>query len=284
MAERSGVVGGQRRQEGAAARSYAAVVLQMPASLKGSHFVCSGATPRHRAVGQTGPVSATGRAIRATVFALVTVGLGVIAHALAMGGSPGPAELLPIVAVVTLLVGPLTRQERGPGALLTLVLITQTALHVAFGVQMAAGPSATTWWCGNGSSGTSGTAMAHTMALGGGAPGPMLRPAGLVAMLTGGSAWMLAGHVVAALAVAGWLRAGEQAVFGLARALATRSALGVSSAARRVRHALAAASCRPSVPSVPTSSPRARSVAAPLRLRAQRAGFAVCRRGPPLPA
>lgn len=134
--------------------------------------------------------------LRASVFAIVATGVGVVAH-LAGGGALPPAGLLSAVLMLAALgATPLADRERGPGTLLLGCAVVQLGLHVALAGSMHD---------------MHGSAHGPAMP----APGGALVPAG----------WMLLAHVLATLLVAGGLRLGERALWAAARCLAAVVAL-----------------------------------------------------------
>ncbi len=182
------------------------------------------------------------------MLAGLTVGLAVGAHGVSTGTGPS----LPVTAVGFLLtcrVGwGVTARQVSPARLVGLVLAIQVCLHVAFAMSASGG--------------------AHHY------PPPAAGAAlvsghGRVELLHGGLP-MIAGHVLAALFLAGWLATGERLLWRAARGAASVA----RRAARRLRRRTAAfppSAFRPP-PAVSPHPPAARLL--PLR-------HAIARRGPP---
>lgn len=136
-----------------------------------------------------GDRSGTGTGARATVFAGSTVVLGVVAHVLGGGAAPGLGLVLFLTAVCAVLwAGVAGAVEQTLPRLLAGVVAVQVALHVAL--------------LGHGHTGHAamhGAGHAHGLTLS-----------------------ALAGHLVASLLLAWWLRLGEQAVWSATRRLVCR--------------------------------------------------------------
>lgn len=179
----------------------------------------------------------TGAGARATVFAGSSVALGVVAHVLTGGPAPALGAVLFLVVVCGLLwAGVAGAVEQTLPRLLAGVVAVQVGLHVAL-------------------LGQEHGHHAHAAVMAGAAPGHGLTLSAL------------AGHLLASLLLAGWLRGGERAVWSAVRRLADRLLL----APPRPLHVPAI--LRRPEPTGPNTVPPA---ACAVRLPA--------RRGPPVPA
>ncbi|MEX5632821.1 hypothetical protein [Parafrankia sp. FMc2] len=186
------------------------------------------------------------------MLAGLTVGLAVGAHEVSTGTGPS----LPVTAVGFLLtcrVGwGVTARRVSPARLVGLVLAIQVCLHVAFAMS-AAGHAH------HPASPAPGTALA--------VPGH-----GRVELFHGGLP-VIAGHVLAALFLAGWLAAGERLLW--------RAARGAASAARRAARRLR---CRPAAFRPSAFRPPPAAFPHPPAVRLLPLRHAIARRGPPRPA
>ena len=131
------------------------------------------------------------RLVRTTAFAVVCLGLGMVAHVFAGGSVPGPAMVAGF-GLAGACAYPLAGRERGPRTILALLSGLQAALHAMFSVAEAGSPVAT---------------LAH----------PAHASAGLAADLG-----MLVTHGWAVVLTTLWLSRGEAALWGLLRRLAVR--------------------------------------------------------------
>ncbi len=168
--------------------------------------------------------------MRAFLFAAVCVLLAAAGHGLAAGRAVPAWALLPALAGTALLGWCGGRRQRGPFAIGGGLLVAQGALHVLFGsVHGASGMRdmhsmrgmqgmPTTHGMQHGMSGVHGMGGMHGTHSMGEHGGPQLT-AHLSEMLHASPA-MLAAHVLAAVVCALWLWRGEEALFGLLRALA----------------------------------------------------------------
>ncbi|AXG77485.1 hypothetical protein [Streptomyces paludis] len=205
------------------------------------------------------------RALRAAAFAAVCVTLAAIGHALASGPAgasahaPAPGALWTAFAVTGVVAWLAAGRRRGAGSIGAGLLTVQALLHLILAGALPYGLS------------TSMSTAAHTgMDMSGTTTGA--DPAAVAAAdgLLGGSAAMIAAHVLAALFCALWLARGEAALFRLGRA-----ARALAFAPLR----LLLATVRP--PAAPRR-PRPRA-GAPVahRLRGAVLAHALSRRGPP---
>ncbi|MGW7495790.1 hypothetical protein ACWGKA_16030 [Streptomyces luteogriseus] len=168
------------------------------------------------------------RTIRAAVFAAVCVVLAALGHVMMSGDHVPLSTLLAGWAVTGVAGWCLAGRERGPGLVVAVAVVVQTALHSAFslstptpgapGVDAMDTPSMSH---GMGSMGHGLGSMGHGMSSG--AMEPMSPH---TAHLPGGdsSLGMLAAHLLAALLCGLWLGHGERAVFRLLRAVGSRLA------------------------------------------------------------
>ncbi|MFE9763127.1 hypothetical protein ACFYPC_01125 [Streptomyces sp. NPDC005808] len=218
------------------------------------------------------------RTVRAAMFAAVCVLLAALGHVL-MSGSAVPWWAVAAAAVLTGGLGwCLARRERGLPLVMTVVVVTQGALHSAFSLVQSAGESVTPVTFLGTASGSA--AMGHDMGSMGSMPIDSMNPMDMGNMpadpmahmghgMGGTSGFaMLAAHLVAALLCGLWLGYGERAAFRILRALAGRLA-----APLRLLHALPTPPHRPRVGAVRASSDRA-----PARLLLV---HAITSRGPP---
>ncbi len=189
--------------------------------------------------------SALGRAIRAAVFTVATVALALAAHLLGGGIVPQRHALVAIITVVWVGAFALAGRERGASFLGALVVSTQLALHAVFTVASCALPisgagaaaggradSTAAWakllFCHHGPGSISAAQVAtarSAMGLastdlpastGAGAPAPtgsLLGSVLAVLAQAGPATAMLVMHLLAALAMAWWLRRGERAAW-----------------------------------------------------------------------
>lgn len=181
--------------------------------------------------------------------------LAALAHTLAHGAGPSAAVVGGLVVALTVMLLPLAERERSLAGITATTVGLQVALHIGFSLTAAKPPTATgsgvfagipldRLWC-------------HTAGASTGA-----------SLLSGGA--MLAGHLVAALALAVLLRRGEAALWSLVR-LPRRVLLRLLTLLRPlVPHA------RESMPAWPADRLAA--------LRGTRLRHALVLRGPPLPA
>ncbi|WP_231861469.1 MULTISPECIES: hypothetical protein [Frankia] len=139
----------------------------------------------------------TGRIARATVAALLTVGLAVAAHVLACGRAPAVAVVLVGIVLVLRVCWGVSERRVSMSRLVGLVLAVQGCLHVAFGLSAPAG-------------------HAGHAGIGGGADHAGLAAASPADLVPGGAA-MLGLHLAAALLLAGWLALGERLLWQAAR-------------------------------------------------------------------
>jgi hypothetical protein len=181
------------------------------------------------------PQSCSGRLVRAGVFAGASTALGVSAHRLAGGAVPGLTTITVAAGLLLLLGGVLSRRERSGPQLTVLVLVTQALLHLSFMLStmshtMGAGmsspaplstaelakmlycfPGTATPSAGQVATAMSGMDTSHftaatpaTMHMAGQMNDNPFTAAGLL---------MLSAHLVAAAAMAWWLRRGERAAW-----------------------------------------------------------------------
>ncbi|NED10429.1 hypothetical protein [Streptomyces sp. SID9124] len=192
---------------------------------------------------EAGPV---GRAVRAAMFAVVSVTLAATGHVL-MSEAPLPFWVLGAGFLALAVPGWLfAGRERGPWLVTAVAVVTQGVLHNAFAAaQSAPGPAGTGGAPTAAMSGmghmagmphaSMGDAMAgmhhmagtdhmagmgHAPAVGAMSSGPMAHAGHHMAGMS--STGMLAAHVLAALVCGIWLARGERAAFQVLRAFAAR--------------------------------------------------------------
>jgi hypothetical protein len=137
---------------------------------------------------------------RAAVFSAVCVSLAAAAHSYAAHTWVPARGVVIGLAVVFVFARIAASRERGVGAIAALLLGGQAGLHVLFGAVMPQPPMP-------GMAAMAGIRHTHLPA---------------AHAMPDETAAMIAGHVVAALLVAWWLRCGEAALFRLVRSAARR--------------------------------------------------------------
>ena len=173
------------------------------------------------------PAGRPGRALRSAVFALISLALALAAHVVGGGRAPAGSVLGAALLALAGLGWLLSRRERGGRQLAALVVGTQALLHLAFvlpallAARGAPGRAATAFaellFCHSGRHTLSAAQLrAATRGLGFSPPAP-----GLLAV-AGHVMPMLLAHLLAAGAVAWWLRRAERAVWAAARRVLRR--------------------------------------------------------------
>lgn len=165
------------------------------------------------------------RMLRATVFAVAGLGLAVCAHRLAGGLLPGVPALAAAALGLFAVALVASKRERVGWQIAGLVGATQAAVHAAFAYAPAGHAAGGQNWakllfCQHGEQPVSAQTVAAARAhLSGGAMDAAMShsaPVGLAA------AAMLAVHVVAAAAMAWWLRKGERTAWAAVRRVVSR--------------------------------------------------------------
>ncbi len=189
--------------------------------------------------------SATVRVVRAAVFGVVAVVAAAAAHRASHHSLP-PLHVLVIATLVCAgLVAATPLRERGFAAIAAAMVTVQAVMHTSFALtggmangaghpRAASGPLGYLLNCASSGGRHPGDLAAWLSAHGGtlggtpdggnvGASGPLASLASLVPF-SGGPA-MISAHLVAALVLVGWLRAGEAALWRLVRLAARRAAV-----------------------------------------------------------
>ena len=183
------------------------------------------------------------RVLRAGVFALLSTLLAAAAHRIGGGTIPGLAVTGPAVLVLFLVGLSLTRRERGGRSISALVLLTQLLMHAGLVLGPAlidgGGQSQTALWgkllfCHHGGKAVSAAQIEQArVALGVSHVNLPSTAAAPGAFVSSAMVAMLAAHLLAAAAMAWWLRRGERAAW--------RRVLRVVDSWRPVPRAIAAA-------------------------------------------